>query len=82
MPMFGADGRVLDRQALRSLQFRGQGFKRPRVAVDRAAGTRTTEVLHNDDGGTAALTTEHKDGRVDANVMARAVDVTTRLQEG
>lgn len=68
-------GKVTDPEALRSLQFNGQGMRVPRTVI--RDGKKLTEVIHSDDGGTAAVLTEHGSGRVDVNAIARAAAVTT-----
>ena len=65
-------GKVIDREALASLQFNGQGMTVPQSRVN-ADGTRTTEILDDENGRMMAHKTEHKSGRVDANVFPQAV---------
>lgn len=77
MTMFDPEtGKVSDPEALRSLQIAGSRRK-PRVVVDRETDTKKVEVIHEGDGGTAGVQTVHGSGRVDANVFARAAQMTT-----
>jgi hypothetical protein len=64
--MFNPDGTVRDRDALRSLQFNGQGMRVPRSKV--VGGNKVVEIIDQDDGRTAGWHTHHKSGRLDANV--------------
>ena len=66
-------GKVLDREALRSIGFSGQGMSIPGPVRDRERDTNTTFVQHETDGGIAGYHTEHSDGRVDATVKCRSV---------
>lgn len=67
MPMFDPEtGKVLDPDALRSLQFNGRGIRVPRTVVDRAADTKTVEVIDESSGRTAGAQVFHGSGRVDA----------------
>lgn len=70
-------GKVVDRDALRSVQFNGQGMTIPRTIVDRQKDTKIVETIHEETGETAGYQTYHGSGRVDANVFARAAEVTT-----
>jgi hypothetical protein len=69
--LFGPDGRLVDPDALRSVQF-GQVRRRPRVVVDRAADTVTEETFREDTGEPAGYRTRHGSGRVDVTVNAPA----------
>jgi hypothetical protein len=66
-------GKVIDPDALRSLQFNGQGMRVPSVRIED--GKKVTEIVHEGDGGTAGQYIEHPSGRIDANVQARAAHV-------
>lgn len=80
MPLFDpTTGKVLDREALESIQVRAGGFRQPKVAEDRAADTKTVEAIHEGTGRTAGFHTFHGDGRVDATATPEPVVVT---QEG
>ena len=62
--IFSPDGKLIDRDALRSVGF---GVRRqPAVRVDRAADTKTVEVINETTGGTAGWHTHKADGRVAA----------------
>ena len=72
MPMFDPKtGKVIDREALKSLQYQPAGSTNPRqrVAPD---GTKRTEVLRSSDGSTAGIQTEHQSGRVDAQAFPKS----------
>ena len=69
-----ATGRVVDRDALESITTR-PGFRKAQQSVD-ADGRKLTEVVHSDDGGTAAVLAEHADGRVDVTATPRAAAVS------
>ena len=71
MTLFGPDGRVRDRAALRSVQFAG-ARPQPRTRVDREADVRIVETLRDDTGEPAGYQTHHGSGRVDATVLAIA----------
>lgn len=74
MPLFDPEtGAVLDRDALRSLQFRAGGFTRPATRI--VDGKKVSEVLHDDDGTRGGLQIEHGNGQQDANVFSRAPNV-------
>lgn len=64
-------GKVLDREALKSVTWNPAGRTKPqkRVAPD---GTKRTEVLHSSDGSTAGIQTEHPSGRVDAQAFPKS----------
>ena len=65
MTIFASDGTVIDRDALRSDV--GFGVRRqPAVRVDRAADTKTVEVINETTGGTAGWHTHKADGRIAA----------------
>lgn len=67
MPLFDPDtGKVLDPQALRSVQFNGQGMRVPASYVDHARDVKVTEAVRDDDGTTAGVHVHHGSGRVDA----------------
>lgn len=72
MTLFDAEGRLVDRDALRSVQFNGQGVRVPRTVIDRAAGTEIVETIREDTGETAGYQTRHASGRVDVTVNAPA----------
>lgn len=67
MPLFDpSTGKVTDPEALRSVQFNGQGMTIPRTVVDRSRDVKFEEAIHSDTGETAGLHVRHGDGRVDA----------------
>lgn len=72
--IFDADGNVVDRDALQSVGVRPAGFRKAHVVEDKAAGTKTVGLIHEDDGGIAATQTHHADDSISANVYARAVE--------
>lgn len=75
MTLFDESGRLIDPDALRSVQFNGRGVRVPAQTI--VDGNKVTELVHDDDGGTAGYLTEHGSGRVDANVHARAATTNT-----
>lgn len=80
MPMFDpSTGKVVDRDALRSLQFNGKGMRIPRTVVRN--GNKVTEIVNEFDGSTAGAYTEHASGRIDANVTPKAVKASATTQE-
>lgn len=79
MSLFDPDtGKLIDPDALRSIQFNGQGMTIPQTIVDPARDTKTVEVLHEETGERAGFQTYHGSGRVDANVFARAAEMSTQ----
>lgn len=66
--IFDDNGQLIDRDALHAVRL---GAKRQAKVWTADDGTKKRELLHEDDGGVAAVTTEHSDGRVDAQVFAR-----------
>ena len=75
MSLFDETGKLVDRDALRSVSFNGQGMRVPATYVDRKSDTKIVEAIHEDDGSTAGYSTYHGSGRVDANVFARAAKI-------
>lgn len=75
MSLFDETGKLVDRDALRSVSFNGQGMRVPATYVDRKSDTKIVEAIHEDDGSTAGYQTYHGSGRVDANVFARAAQI-------
>lgn len=75
MALFAADGKVIDRDALRSIQFNGQGMTVPRSRIN-ADGTKTVDVI-GEGGRTAGHHTHHGDGRVDTTVLAQPATIST-----
>lgn len=74
MPLFDPDtGKVVDREALRSVGFAGAGMSIPRAYV--ADDGRKHVPVEHEHGGVAGEQIYHPDGRVSANVFARAVEV-------
>lgn len=72
--MFDADGKVRDPEALRSLTFSGAPRRAPKPFV--RDGKKITPTV-DDAGRPDGFQTEHASGRIDCDVFARAVDVTT-----
>ena len=72
MALFDSDGRLVDREGLRSVALKGAGMQIPRARV--VDGNKVVSVEH-EHGGVAGEETHHPDGRVDANVFARSVKV-------
>lgn len=77
MSLFDDDGKLIDRDALKSVSFNGEGMRIPATYVDRETDTKIVEAIHEDDGSTAGFSTHHASGRVDANVFAKAVKIET-----
>lgn len=76
MPMFDpVTGKVIDPDALRSLQFNGQGMRIPRTVI--RDGNKVVESL-DEDGRTDGYSTEHPSGRVDCNVFAKPAVASTQ----
>gem|GEM_PF-4065016 len=73
-------GKVVDRAALKSVHFNGQGMTVPRSWVNDD-DTKTTEVLDDNTGRRMAHTTEHASGRVDANVFPEPVKAGAHLRQ-
>lgn len=65
-------GKVLDKEALRSLHFNGKGMKIPRTIIKD--DKKITESL-DESGKPDGYSTEHSSGRVDQNVFAKPVAV-------
>lgn len=64
-------GKLLDREALRSVGFSGEGFDLPKPVI---IGGKKVSPFRNEETGTlGGTTTEHDSGRVDVNVHAQAV---------
>lgn len=61
-------GKVIDRDDLRSKQFSGKRTVPRSTIVD---GSKVSEILHEDDGTVAGLSTEHPSGRVDGHAFPR-----------
>jgi hypothetical protein len=77
MPIFDPDtGKVADRDALRSLQFNGQGMRVPRVVVDRSKDVKHVELVHEDHGGRAGYETHHASGRQDCTMTPDPVHLS------
>ena len=72
--LFDDTGRLRDPEALRSVHL---GATRQAKVWTDADGTKKQQLLHADDGGIAAVTTEHSDGRVDAQVFARPSTISS-----
>jgi hypothetical protein len=75
--IFDGAGRVIDRDALQSVGFSGQGMRIPRPTV-RSDGAKVVTVPHEDDGRPAGVQIHHPDGRVSAKVRARTVRAERR----
>lgn len=71
-----ATGKLVDREGLRSVTTVARGFRKPGTRIT-ADGRRQTEVIHEGDGGTAAINTERGDGRVAVNAFPRPPDMGT-----
>lgn len=71
--IFSPDGKLIDRDALRSVGFGTS--RQPAVRVDRATDTKTVEVINETTGGTAGWHTHKADGSTDA-VVTPTVTVT------
>lgn len=78
MSIFGPDGRLCDRDALRSLNF--GTVTQARTKID-AAGRRVSEVLDSDTGRSAGAHIEHTSGRIDAVVTPPSTQTNTQVQE-
>jgi len=76
-------GKLVDRTAIRSIQVRAGGFRKPRVTEDRSAKTKQVEIVRQDDGSTGGYHTHHGEGQVAANVFARSAtaELSTRNPE-
>lgn len=72
--LFDDDGRLKDPEALRSVHL---GATRQAKVWTGEDGTKHKQLLRDDDGGVAAVTTEHSDGRVDAEVFARPATLSS-----
>jgi hypothetical protein len=77
MTMFDDAGRVVDRDALASVGFSGQGMRVPRARV-RDDGAKVETVLHDHDGLPAGEIIRHADGRVSSVVRPRPVTLGRR----
>lgn len=77
--VFNPDGSLKDPEALRSIQFNGQGMTVPRSTVD-ADGNKRVETLNDDTGKSAGFNTYHPSGRVDCLVNVDPVVVTGDTQ--
>jgi hypothetical protein len=76
MPLFDpATGKILDKEALRSLHFNGKGMKIPRTVV--RDNKKITESL-DEKGRTDGYSTEHKSGRVDQDVFVKSIEARTQ----
>lgn len=64
-------GKLVDPDALRSVQFNGQGMTLPKAVV--VGGNKVTPFVNENNGSIGGTTTEHDSGRIDVNVMAQAV---------
>ena len=75
MPLFDpATGKVLDREALRSVGFSGAGMSIPRAWVDDH--NRKHEPVEHVDGGVAGEVIHESDGRTHSNVHARTIEMS------
>jgi hypothetical protein len=72
-------GKLLDPEALRSIQVNAAGFRKPATFVDRA-DRKHTEHIHADDGSTAGWQIDHKSGRVDGNATPKAVNASAGME--
>ncbi len=75
--MFDATGKVIDRDALRSLSFKAFPAKSRVVAIDRERDTKTSTIIDEDTGTVMGASTFHGSGRVDAEVRPKAAGVGT-----
>jgi len=64
-------GKLLDRDGLKSISFEPAGATKPRSVVN-ADGSKSTEIFNENDGSTAAVSTERADGSNDINAFAKA----------
>jgi phage-related tail fiber protein len=72
MPTFDPQtGKLIDPDALRSIQVNARGPIKPKVRVDRAADVKHVEILNTDTGGHVGHHTHHADGRMAATVNAQ-----------
>lgn len=72
MPMFDPDtGKVIDRNALRSIQWSGRAARKPRTIV--RDGCKITQTISDTTGEVDGFITEHPNGRVDNTVLAESV---------
>jgi hypothetical protein len=70
MGLFDSEGRVVDREALRSVQIASNGPRRPVTTIDRDRDVKIVESVRDDNGATAGFHTHHASGRVDCDVFA------------
>ena len=70
-------GKLVDREALNSVGFRGEGMTLPKPVVKD--GNKITPFVNENDGSFGGYETEHPSGRVDVNVHAKAVKASTTL---
>lgn len=76
MPTFDpTTGRLVDPDALRSIQVAAGGFRTERTLVDRDADVKHVEIVNPDDGSTVGMHTHHKDGRMAAEVIAQTPQI-------
>ena len=74
MGIFGPDGKLVDREALRSVGFSGRGMSIPRAWVDDQ--NRKHEPVEHVDGGVAGEVIHEADGRTHSNVHARTIEMS------
>ena len=78
MPLFDpATGRLLDPEALRAVQVNARGRTVPRVKVT-PDGKKVTGTLDQNTGEVNGAYIEHKSGRIDCDVVAKAPGVDLR----
>jgi hypothetical protein len=76
VPTFDPDtGKLVDPDALRSIQVNAAGFRTERTMVDRAADVKHVEIINPDDGSTVGMHTHHSDGRMAAEVVAQTPQI-------
>lgn len=75
MPLFDpTTGRVVDRDALRSVQVRAAGFRKPSTTLN-PDGTKRIEILCDETGRSAGWNDHHSSGRIDATATPEPVRI-------
>lgn len=73
MALFDENGKVVDPEALRSIQFNGAGLTVPRTRI--IDGKKVVETLDPETGRSDGHITQHGDGRQDCQVNLKALHV-------
>jgi hypothetical protein len=73
-------GKVVDREALRSVQINAAGPRRPRSTVN-PDGTKRVEILCDDTGRSAGWNDHHGSGRIDATATPEPVRISSTPKE-